>query len=67
MKYAGPGAWLAVMAVAPYTGAWIEIIHKSSVFAPCAVAPYTGAWIEMTSYICFQKGKDGRSLHGSVD
>ena len=36
-------------AVAPYTGAWIEIIHFKSNGRQYKVAPYTGAWIEITS------------------
>ena len=35
--------------VAPYAGAWIEIIpNKSETFLHC-VAPYAGAWIEINS------------------
>ena len=34
--------------VAPYTGAWIEIIFKYVlVIGMSIVAPYTGAWIEI--------------------
>ncbi|WP_404351914.1 hypothetical protein [Caproicibacterium sp. XB2] len=38
---------LLVKIVAPYTGAWIEILlcHIYRRFAD--VAPYTGAWIEI--------------------
>ena len=33
--------------VAPYTGAWIEILSKPSSSLLFLVAPYTGAWIEI--------------------
>ena len=33
--------------VAPYTGAWIEILVVYSTCLPLCVAPYTGAWIEI--------------------
>ena len=34
--------------VAPYTGAWIEIIAADISDEQKIVAPYTGAWIEIT-------------------
>ena len=38
------------MAVAPFTGAWIEIrIRMKSLTLYKRVAPFTGAWIEMIS------------------
>ncbi len=33
--------------VAPYMGAWIEIVQGSTSTTACRVAPYMGAWIEM--------------------
>ena len=33
--------------VAPYTGAWIEIMWMPGSPTTSAVAPYTGAWIEI--------------------
>ena len=33
--------------VAPYTGAWIEILLNIELFLLIPVAPYTGAWIEI--------------------
>ena len=33
--------------VAPYTGAWIEIVPYVRDRRPHIVAPYTGAWIEI--------------------
>ena len=37
------------MRVAPYTGAWIEIVVVQPRAALISVAPYTGAWIEINS------------------
>jgi len=34
------------MAVAPYTGAWIETSANEGYEGLRSVAPYTGAWIE---------------------
>ena len=39
--------WIALVRVAPYTGAWIEIISTGLRISQINVAPYTGAWIEM--------------------
>ena len=33
--------------VAPFTGAWIEIIAGGSTASTGRVAPFTGAWIEI--------------------
>ena len=33
--------------VAPYTGAWIEILSMMELAVDSWVAPYTGAWIEI--------------------
>ena len=33
--------------VAPFTGAWIEILGKDGSIADYQVAPFTGAWIEI--------------------
>ena len=35
------------MTVAPFTGAWIEIMTGSPKISSMFVAPFTGAWIEM--------------------
>ena len=35
--------------VAPYTGAWIEILAYERFDSNASVAPYTGAWIEIRS------------------
>ena len=36
-----------MMIVAPFTGAWIEIVDKSKTPPSTVVAPFTGAWIEI--------------------
>ncbi|WP_404351926.1 hypothetical protein [Caproicibacterium sp. XB2] len=36
--------------VAPYTGAWIEIVCNEWKADFMNVAPYTGAWIEIPLY-----------------
>ena len=33
--------------VAPYTGAWIEMMYSINIEDINEVAPYTGAWIEI--------------------
>ena len=33
--------------VAPFTGAWIEILRVTGRWPGCVVAPFTGAWIEI--------------------
>ena len=35
--------------VAPFTGAWIEILIQLIIFRIGIVAPFTGAWIEIQS------------------
>ena len=42
-----------ILFVAPYTGAWIEMIKCLNGKVAVFVAPYTGAWIEIT------KDRDG--------
>ena len=36
--------------VAPFAGAWIEIVSISRIKITAAVAPFAGAWIEMCPY-----------------
>ncbi len=36
-----------VVIVAPYAGAWIEIVPHAHPCASIVVAPYAGAWIEI--------------------
>ena len=35
------------MIVAPYMGAWIEIVKRARYERAAEVAPYMGAWIEI--------------------
>ena len=42
--------WANLKAVAPFTGAWIEITIKPEwAMIEYHVAPFTGAWIEIAS------------------
>ncbi len=36
-----------IACVAPYAGAWIEILILNVCFVSVSVAPYAGAWIEI--------------------
>ena len=36
------------MQVAPFTGAWIEMLASRSMSTIMNAAPFTGAWIEMS-------------------
>ena len=47
MKYAVTVHIFSCQNVAPFTGAWIEILMDSALLAYWAVAPFMGAWIEM--------------------
>ncbi|WP_404351896.1 hypothetical protein [Caproicibacterium sp. XB2] len=47
MKFSIKSGCVFRRTVAPYTGAWIEIICKSVNQCLTLVAPYTGAWIEI--------------------
>ena len=38
-----------IVFVAPYMGAWIEIVNAKRSKGPRIVAPYMGAWIEIHS------------------
>ena len=57
----------ALEEVAPYTGAWIEILCQLYSCIRALVAPYTGAWIEIGWFGNVWNAIIGRSLHGSVD
>ena len=37
----------AKVSVAPFAGAWIEIVLENEKFSTESVAPFAGAWIEM--------------------
>ena len=39
--------WMDKIQVAPFAGAWIEIIRFVSLPASSTVAPFAGAWIEI--------------------
>ena len=46
-----------VYSVAPFVGAWIEIVNRIDIFAICPVAPFVGAWIEIFGempFVCFE-------------
>ena len=47
LKFAGFGGFGLAAAVAPFTGAWIEIRWSPRPSPLWCVAPFTGAWIEI--------------------
>ena len=51
MKYSNSNKWSYRRAVAPYTGAWIEILNLLRKASRPSVAPYTGAWIEIDAIV----------------
>ena len=53
--------------VAPYAGAWIEILPSLSQSAFFCVAPYAGAWIEISIAPCFSSSVIRRPLRRGVD
>ena len=54
--------------VAPFAGAWIEMISFLPFpHLPQGVAPFAGAWIEMFLWQSKTLGSIRRSLRGSVD
>ena len=54
--------------VAPFTGAWIEILTCTDLTPEqYKVAPFTGAWIEISDVNAGDLGGWGRALHGRVD
>ena len=67
MKFEGGESVESFAAVAPYTGAWIEIATATAKIGKTNVAPYTGAWIEIiaknSAVVCLVC----RTLHGCVD
>ena len=54
-------------AVAPFTGAWIEMSSTAMAAIEKSVAPFTGAWIEIWLRPFCTLILHRRSLHGSVD
>ena len=49
--------------VAPFTGAWIEIIDPLAFVSMHYVAPFTGAWIEILHF--FGRGPGFNASHPS--
>ena len=47
MKYRHLLKFAVYCNVAPYAGAWIEIINEDNIMGIDMVAPYAGAWIEI--------------------
>ena len=47
LKYGNIGVTTATAMVAPFVGAWIEIIIAIKATCAILVAPFVGAWIEM--------------------
>ena len=53
--------------VAPFVGAWIEIIVETGIAVYTYVAPFVGAWIEIVLAVATGVTSACRSLRGSVD
>ena len=51
--------------VAPFTGAWIEIVPKSAVNCADEVAPFTGAWIEIEDDLFVEFGTNVAPFTGA--
>ena len=51
MKLCFLGIILIKSLVAPFAGAWIEIIADDNYIKFCIVAPFAGAWIEIVTNI----------------
>ena len=58
---------MQLRAVAPFTGAWIEINVVVNHVPELKVAPFTGAWIEISGLYRLPGRVTSRSLHGGVD
>ena len=52
MKYYCIGFTLESASVAPYAGAWIEMVVARLPMVLIPVAPYAGAWIEIRLFGC---------------
>ena len=59
--------WANLKAVAPFTGAWIEMKNVIKYRPFLIVAPFTGAWIEILIPVTKAVKDRGRTLHGCVD
>ncbi len=55
------------MLVAPFVGAWIEMLVTVSVKSHGTVAPFVGAWIEMLNLGVGENTGTSRSVRRSVD
>ena len=53
--------------VAPFAGAWIEILNHTTKYLSITVAPFAGAWIEIIGEGGETVNDRSRSLRGSVD
>ena len=67
MKYAIKEVLEEENVVAPFAGAWIEIVNGDSANYEVAVAPFAGAWIEIFRHNKRMEAVQCRSLRGSVD
>ena len=67
MKLEQPNFDTTIQDVAPFTGAWIEIICPFESRITQAVAPFTGAWIEIYGGADLTLLAKRRSLYGGVD
>ena len=56
-----------MITVAPFAGAWIEIVYAYPMDKLFIVAPFAGAWIEILLSVFVESSGYGRSLRGSVD
>ena len=67
LKFGDQAAIEAKMNVAPFAGAWIEIILFRCRQILVIVAPFAGAWIEIVLLAHLLLFQHRRSLRGSVD
>ena len=58
---------MLINAVAPFAGAWIEMMQKAIAKCMVFVAPFAGAWIEIKELVKTAQEAVSRSLRGSVD
>ena len=56
-----------MLTVAPFAGAWIEILKLADDKIYVVVAPFAGAWIEISCVCASADVLSSRSLRGSVD
>ena len=67
MKFIADGKLIDPNGVAPYMGAWIEILERGHQSKWSKVAPYMGAWIEIYLRVWEKSNIKRRTLHGCVD